>query len=239
MLAKSQVPPRKVVINERREAKTTSAVSNLKSALSLLLLFYFVKSIMQVSKGAKGKGVSSMFQKEKSFRFQEKINVTFKDVVGMQKAKEEIVQFIDFLKHPKKYSQLGARIPKGALLTGPPGTGKTMLAKACAGESNVPFFTISGSEFIEMYVGVGAQRVRNLFEEAKKNSPSIIFIDEIDAVGKKRSNFHSMQLEDLEEETMKGILLSISCLWRWMVLTVIQMSQSLLPPTRKKCWMLL
>lgn len=95
----------------------------------------------------------------------------------MQKAKQEIVEFIDFLQRPEKYNRLGARIPKGALLTGPPGTGKTMLAKACAGESKVPFFTISGSEFIEMYVGVGAQRVRNLFNEAKTNAPSIIFID--------------------------------------------------------------
>lgn len=126
----------------------------------------------------------------------------------MQKAKEEIVEFIDFLKHPTKYSKLGARIPKGALLTGPPGTGKTMIAKACAGQSKVPFFTISGSEFIEMYVGVGAQRVRNLFKEAKQNAPSIIFIDEIDAVGKKRGNIGCIQLvEDMEVEMMREILL--------------------------------
>ena len=109
----------------------------------------------------------TMSEGEKSHRFNDKITVTFKDVVGIQKSKEEIVEFIDFLKHPKRYNELGARIPRGALLTGPPGTGKTMLAKACAGESKVPFFTISGSEFIEMYVGVGAQRVRNLFKEAK------------------------------------------------------------------------
>ena len=148
-----------------------------------------------------------MFENDRSYRLKQSIKVTFREVVGMQKAKEEIVEFIDFLKHPEKYHKLGARIPKGALLTGPPGTGKTMIAKACAGESNVPFFTISGSEFIEMYVGVGAQRVRNLFKEAKENSPSIIFIDEIDAVGKKRSKCRPTQLAALVEATTKGTLL--------------------------------
>ena len=148
-----------------------------------------------------------MFENDRSYRLKQSIKVTFREVVGMQKAKEEIVEFIDFLKHPEKYHKLGARIPKGALLTGPPGTGKTMIAKACAGESNVPFFTISGSEFIEMYVGVGAQRVRNLFKGAKENSPSIIFIDEIDAVGKKRSKCRPTQLAALAEATTKGTLL--------------------------------
>ena len=116
----------------------------------------------------------------------EKVNVTFKDVAGLYGAKEEVMEIVDFLKNPQKYTSLGGKIPKGALLVGPPGTGKTLLAKAVAGEANVPFFSISGSDFVEMYVGVGASRVRDLFNEAKKNSPSIIFIDEIDAVGRHR-----------------------------------------------------
>ena len=115
-----------------------------------------------------------------------KIKTRFKDVAGNEGAKEEIMEFVDFLKNPKKYQKLGARIPRGALLVGPPGTGKTLLAKAVAGESKVPFFTISGSDFVEMFVGVGASRVRDLFKKARSKAPSIIFIDEIDAVGKKR-----------------------------------------------------
>ena len=112
--------------------------------------------------------------------------VTFKDVAGVDEAKEELEEVVEFLKHPKKFVELGARIPKGVLLVGPPGTGKTLLARAVAGEAGVPFFSISGSDFVEMFVGVGASRVRDLFEQAKKNSPCIVFIDEIDAVGRQR-----------------------------------------------------
>merc|ERR1711879_660185 len=112
--------------------------------------------------------------------------ITFADVAGLKEEKEEMQEIVDFLKHPRKYLALGARIPKGILMVGPPGTGKTYLSKACAGEAGVPFYTISGSDFVEMFVGVGASRVRDLFEEAKKNSPCIVFIDEIDAVGRKR-----------------------------------------------------
>jgi ATP-dependent metalloprotease FtsH len=115
-----------------------------------------------------------------------KISTRFDNVAGLTGAKEEVVEFVDFLKDPKKYQQLGARIPRGALLVGPPGTGKTLLAKAVAGEAGVPFLTISGSDFVEMFVGVGASRVRDLFKKARQKAPSIIFIDEIDAVGKKR-----------------------------------------------------
>lgn len=115
-----------------------------------------------------------------------KIEVRFKDVAGHENAKQEVLEFVDFLKNPKKYQALGARVPRGALLTGPPGTGKTLLAKAVAGEAGVPFVTTSGSEFVEMFVGVGASRVRDLFKVAREKAPSIIFIDEIDAVGKKR-----------------------------------------------------
>ncbi|MCK4860153.1 MAG: AAA family ATPase, partial [Candidatus Omnitrophica bacterium] len=112
--------------------------------------------------------------------------ITFKDVAGIEEAKEELREIVDFLKHPKKFIDIGARIPRGVLLMGPPGTGKTLLARAVAGEANVPFFNISGSEFVEMFVGVGASRVRDLFKTAKKNAPSILFIDEIDAVGRHR-----------------------------------------------------
>lgn len=115
-----------------------------------------------------------------------KVNVTFKDVAGLHEAKREITEFVEFLKNPEKFRRLGARIPKGALLVGAPGTGKTLLAKATAGEAGVPFFSISGSDFVEMFVGVGASRVRQLFKQAREKAPSIIFIDEIDAVGKKR-----------------------------------------------------
>lgn len=134
------------------------------------------------------KGMFGMFKSNhKEYKFEEKVNVKFSDVAGLDEAKIEIKEFVDFLKNVKKFTDLGAKIPRGALLTGPPGTGKTMLAKACAGESGVPFFYISGSEFVEMYVGLGAARVRELFTAAKEKSPSIIFIDEIDAVGKARN----------------------------------------------------
>ena len=116
----------------------------------------------------------------------EKTRVTFKDVAGLNEEKEDLQEVVDFLKNPKKYIELGARIPKGILMVGPPGTGKTYLSRAVAGEAGVPFFSISGSDFVEMFVGVGASRVRDLFEQAKKNAPAIIFIDEIDAVGRKR-----------------------------------------------------
>ena len=112
--------------------------------------------------------------------------VTFKDIAGAIEAKQELEEIVEFLKHPKKFLAMGAKIPKGVLLLGPPGTGKTLMAKAVAGEAGVPFFNISGSEFVEMFVGVGASRVRDLFKQAKKNSPAIVFIDEIDAVGRHR-----------------------------------------------------
>merc|ERR1712100_673200 len=112
--------------------------------------------------------------------------VTFSDVAGVDEAKEELTEIVDFLKDPSRYTELGAKIPRGALLIGPPGTGKTLLAKAVAGEAGVPFFSISGSEFVEMFVGVGASRVRDLFDQAKKNAPCIVFVDEIDAVGRRR-----------------------------------------------------
>merc|ERR1719516_407811 len=126
------------------------------------------------------------------------INVAFKDVAGCEEAKIEIMEFVNFLKNPNQYTELGAKIPKGAILTGPPGTGKTLIAKATAGEANVPFISVSGSEFLEMFVGVGPARVRDMFTMARKNAPCILFIDEIDAVGRKRGgrNFSNSEAEN-------------------------------------------
>ena len=134
----------------------------------------------------------------------EKVNVTFKDVAGLYGAKEEVMEIVDFLKNPQKYTSLGGKIPKGALLVGPPGTGKTLLAKAVAGEANVPFFSISGSDFVEMFVGVGASRVRDLFRQAKEKAPCIVFIDEIDAIGKSREN--NISGNDEREQTLNQLL---------------------------------
>ena len=135
-----------------------------------------------------------------------KVNVTFKDVAGLYGAKEEVVEIVDFLKNPQKYTALGAKIPKGALLVGPPGTGKTLLAKAVAGEANVPFFSISGSDFVEMFVGVGASRVRDLFTQAKAKAPCIVFIDEIDAVGRARGKNAGFSSNDERENTLNQLL---------------------------------
>ena len=132
--------------------------------------------------------------------------VTFKDVAGLYGAKDEVMEIVDFLKNPKKYTALGGKIPKGALLVGPPGTGKTLLAKAVAGEANVPFFSISGSDFVEMFVGVGASRVRDLFRQAKEKSPCIVFIDEIDAVGRARGKNAGFSSNDERENTLNQLL---------------------------------
>ena len=134
------------------------------------------------------------------------VNITFKDVAGLEEAKVEIMEIVDFLKNPGKYSDLGGKIPKGALLVGPPGTGKTLLAKAVAGEANVPFFSISGSDFVEMFVGVGASRVRDLFRQAKEKAPCIVFIDEIDAIGRARSKNVGYSSNDERENTLNQLL---------------------------------
>lgn len=147
-----------------------------------------------------GKSRAQVFEGGKS------TNVTFNDVAGLDEAKEELQEIVDFLKTPKKYTDLGAKIPKGALLVGPPGTGKTLLAKAIAGEANVPFFSLSGSDFVEMFVGVGASRVRDLFKQAKEKAPSIIFIDEIDAIGRARGRSVSMGANDERENTLNQLL---------------------------------
>ena len=157
----------------------------LSSLLPMLLIVGIWFMLMQQSQGGGGRVMN--FGKSRARRYDEdNIKITVKDVAGADEAKQELEEVVEFLKHPKKYNDLGAKIPKGVLLYGPPGTGKTLLAKAVAGEAGVPFFSISGSDFVEMFVGVGASRVRDLFEQAKKSAPCIVFIDEIDAVGRQR-----------------------------------------------------
>ncbi len=159
--------------------------------------------------GGGGNGPGGVFNVGKStgkLADKEKVNVTFKDVAGLYGAKEEVMEIVDFLKNPKKYTALGGKIPKGALLVGPPGTGKTLLAKAVAGEANVPFFSISGSDFVEMFVGVGASRVRDLFRQAKEKAPCIVFIDEIDAVGRARGKNVGFSSNDERENTLNQLL---------------------------------
>ena len=157
----------------------------LSSLLPILLLCGVWFYMMQQSQGGGGR-VMNFGKSRARMSGSDKVKVNFKDVAGADEAKQELQEVVEFLKHPKKYNEFGARIPKGVLLFGPPGTGKTLLAKAVAGEAGVPFFSISGSDFVEMFVGVGASRVRDLFEQAKKNAPCIVFIDEIDAVGRQR-----------------------------------------------------
>ena len=160
----------------------TGIFSSLLPMLLLIGVWFF---IMQQTQGG-GNKVMSFGKSRAKLNSEENLKVTFKDVAGADEAKQELEEVVEFLKHPKKYNDLGAKIPKGVLLYGPPGTGKTLLAKAVAGEAGVPFFSISGSDFVEMFVGVGASRVRDLFEQAKKSAPCIVFIDEIDAVGRQR-----------------------------------------------------
>jgi len=151
-----------------------------------------------------GKSKATLFDNTDS-----KVNVTFKDVAGLEEAKEEVMEVVDFLKHPKKYTSLGGKIPKGVLLVGPPGTGKTLLAKAVAGEAAVPFFSISGSDFVEMFVGVGASRVRDLFKQAREKAPCIVFIDEIDAIGRARGRGAVQGGNDERENTLNQLLVEM------------------------------
>ena len=147
-----------------------------------------------------GKAKAQLFDKDGA------VKVTFDDVAGLSEAKQEVEEIVEFLKNPGRYTELGGKIPKGALLVGPPGTGKTLLAKAVAGEANVPFFSLSGSDFVEMFVGVGASRVRDLFRQAKEKAPCIVFIDEIDAVGRARGKNPNMGSNDERENTLNQLL---------------------------------
>ncbi|AWI26699.1 ATP-dependent zinc metalloprotease FtsH [Flavobacterium pallidum] len=174
----------------------------------LLIVFGIFMMRRMSSTGAGGGGQIFNIGKSKAKLFDEKndIKITFKDVAGLEGAKEEIQEIVEFLKNPEKYTNLGGKIPKGALLVGPPGTGKTLLAKAVAGEAKVPFFSLSGSDFVEMFVGVGASRVRDLFKQAKEKSPAIIFIDEIDAVGRARGKNNMSGGNDERENTLNQLL---------------------------------
>lgn len=174
----------------------------------LVAIWMFVMRRMTGGGGAGGGGQIFNIGKSKAKVYEKgkTTNVTFKDVAGLEGAKEEVEEIVEFLKKPKKYTELGAKIPKGALLVGPPGTGKTLLAKAVAGEAQVPFFSLSGSDFVEMFVGVGASRVRDLFKQAKEKAPSIIFIDEIDAIGRARGKNNSFGSNDERENTLNQLL---------------------------------
>jgi cell division protease FtsH len=177
--------------------------------LLLLLLWFFMFRRMSAGIGGApgGGGIFSVGRsKAQLFDKDHKHKITFKDVAGLEEAKVEVMEIVDFLKNPKKYTELGGKIPKGALLIGPPGTGKTMLAKAVAGEADVPFFSLSGSDFVEMFVGVGASRVRDLFRQAKEKAPCIVFIDEIDAVGRARSKNAGFTSNDERENTLNQLL---------------------------------
>ncbi|MGI6233119.1 MAG: ATP-dependent zinc metalloprotease FtsH [Prevotella sp.] len=182
---------------------------NILIQLSPLILFFVFIWYMgrRMGGGTGGNGVFSVGKsKAKLYEKAGELGITFKDVAGQEGAKQEVQEIVDFLKNPKKYTELGGKIPKGALLIGPPGTGKTLLAKAVAGEAGVPFFSMSGSDFVEMFVGVGASRVRDVFAQAKQKAPCIIFIDEIDAVGRARSKNPSMGGNDERENTLNALL---------------------------------
>ena len=192
----STVAPNDSKLVEKLEAKKVDIKAELPpqppwwmSILSSILPMLIIVGLwfMLMNQGGAGGGKVMNFGKSRARRYdEEKLKITFKDVAGADEAKQELEDVVEFLKHPQKYNDLGAKIPKGVLLYGPPGTGKTLLAKAVAGEAGVPFFSISGSDFVEMFVGVGASRVRDLFDQAKKSAPCIVFIDEIDAVGRQR-----------------------------------------------------
>ena len=184
---------------------TTSAVA-MNVILTFLPIAFFVGMIIWMTKRmSKGGGMMGIGKSNAKMYVEKQTGVTFKDVAGQDEAKESVVELVDFLHNPGKYAEIGAKLPKGALLVGPPGTGKTLLAKAVAGEAKVPFFSLSGSDFVELYVGVGASRVRDLFKQAEENAPCIIFIDEIDSIGKSRDSKYGGG-NDEREQTLNALL---------------------------------
>ncbi|MDP3436572.1 MAG: ATP-dependent zinc metalloprotease FtsH [Bacteroidales bacterium] len=211
-IVREQLPPenRFSIETEERTNYLSRALEWLLFPILLIALWVFMFRRMNKTMGGGGQGGGGIFSVGKSqaklFDKENNTKITFKDVAGLEEAKVEVMEIVDFLKNPKKYTSLGGKIPKGALLVGPPGTGKTLLAKAVAGEANVPFFSISGSDFVEMFVGVGASRVRDLFRQAKEKAPCIVFIDEIDAVGRARSKNAGFSSNDERENTLNQLL---------------------------------
>ncbi|NRA12532.1 MAG: ATP-dependent zinc metalloprotease FtsH, partial [Crocinitomicaceae bacterium] len=206
-LEKSEKP--KVVLQTKTEPDYFGGIMSFMLPIIILIIIWLVV-MRRMTGGGGGGGGSQIFNigksKAKVYDKGKSTNTTFNDVAGLAEAKAEIEEIVEFLKNSKKYTELGAKIPKGALLVGPPGTGKTLLAKAVAGEAKVPFFSLSGSDFVEMFVGVGASRVRDLFKQAKEKAPSIIFIDEIDAIGRARGKNNSFGSNDERENTLNQLL---------------------------------
>ncbi len=200
--------------NTIKEGEWFGPIANTVFSLVLIVVVWvLLMRKMGGGAGGSGGGPGGIFNvgKSKATLFEKggtKVNITFADVAGLEEAKEEVMEIVDFLKQPKKYTALGGKIPKGALLIGPPGTGKTLLAKAMAGEAQVPFFSLSGSDFVEMFVGVGASRVRDLFKQAREKAPCIIFIDEIDAIGRARGK-NAMMSNDERENTLNQLLVEM------------------------------
>ena len=192
--------------NEQDSALLHTIFINVLPLVIIVVIWIFIMRRMSGVKGGSGGIFKVGKSKAQMYEKGGELNITFKDVAGQAGAKQEMQEIVDFLKNPQKYTELGGKIPKGALLVGPPGTGKTLLAKAVAGEAGVPFFSMSGSDFVEMFVGVGASRVRDLFQQAKQKAPCIIFIDEIDAVGRARSKNPSMGGNDERENTLNALL---------------------------------
>ena len=200
------ITPDKVAINVQDTSGTTAIYSILSIFLPILLIGGFIYFMMRSAQGANSKAMG--FGKSTAKLFMGNTKITFKDVAGLVEPKQELFEVVEFLKNPKKFRDLGAEIPRGVLLVGPPGTGKTLMAKAVAGEAGVPFFSISASEFVEMFVGVGASRVRDLFLKAKRNAPAIIFVDELDAVGRQRGSGLGGS-HDEREQTLNQILVEM------------------------------
>ncbi|OGB74320.1 cell division protein FtsH [candidate division Kazan bacterium RBG_13_50_9] len=207
-LAEVGIDPRRVVIEVKDTAGSAIWITLISSLLPFLLIFGFLWFMLRQAQGASNQALSFGRSRARMMVQRDKDKITFKDVAGSHEAKQELMEVVEFLKYPSKFLSIGARIPKGVLLLGPPGTGKTLLAKAVAGEAGVPFFNISGSEFVEMFVGVGASRVRDLFAKAKRNAPAIVFIDEIDAVGRQRGAGLGGS-HDEREQTLNQILVEM------------------------------